>query len=133
MRLLSVDKPVVVAGDLNVARGELDVYDPPNSTAYPGFTPAERRSFATRLLDGCGLTDAFRERHLTARGYTWFGQYPPTRQGISQAQARRENKGWRLDYWLLPTELKARAHDVYVLKDVEGSDHVPLGIVLRKK
>ena len=41
--------------------------------------------------------------------------------------------GWRLDYFLLPSELAPRLHDAFILKDVPGSDHVPYGVVLRKK
>ena len=121
-------KPVVVAGDLNVAHTDLDVDDPSLRhmlpAPYPGLSPQESASFQRHLIDGCQLVDSFRHKYPTTRGYSWFY--------ARDAALRRADLGWRLDYCLVSCELKARVHDVYMLKDVGGSDHVPLGIVLLK-
>ena len=73
---------------------------------------------------GLGLVDTFRAQFPKTVGYTYYGHRAPN--------ARAQNKGWRLDYFLVSAEMAPLCHDAYILKDVEGSDHVPLGLVLRK-
>jgi exonuclease III len=135
-------KPVVVAGDLNVAHAEIDIHDPVRNARSPGFTREERDSFGTRLLggdgdggdgggdggnkgEGLGLVDSFRAMYPKTRAYTYYGHRTPN--------ARRDEKGWRLDYFLVDTTIAPRVHDAFVLKEVAGSDHVPLGVVLLRK
>ena len=125
--LAALGKPVVVCGDLNCAHEEIDIHDAKRNARSAGFTREERDSFGARLLgdgdDGLALVDTFRKMYAHTRAYTYYGHRTPN--------ARRDEKGWRLDYFLTSQELKV--HDAYVLKDVVGSDHVPLGLVLLRK
>jgi len=69
-----------------------------------------------------GLVDAFRAQHPGVYGYTYFS---------ARAKARESGKGWRLDYFLTSPALAARCHDCFVLQQWLGSDHCPLGLVLK--
>jgi exodeoxyribonuclease-3 len=80
VRLLAVDKPVVVAGDLNCAHEEIDIDRPEHNRSNPGFSAAERASFAARLLGdgdhgGCALIDTFRAKFPNTVGFTFSGEF----------------------------------------------------------
>ena len=136
-------KPVVFCGDLNVARGELDLWGRHAENAKcAGYTPEERESFeglfvggggggggkddggedVTRARDGWGLADTFREAWPGRRQYTWWSY---------RGGARAKNRGWRIDYVLVSSELRGRVHEGYIRGDVGGSDHCPVGVVIR--
>ncbi len=107
---------VVVCGDLNVARAEIDVHPRMRGPTAIGQLPAERALFQ-RLLDA-GLVDLARAFEPDNAGlYTWW---PPWRE------ERRKNRGWRLDYILVSTALAARAERCGVLADFGTSDHAPV-------
>lgn len=120
IRNLEQRKPVIIAGDLNVARDDIDVYDPRRHVRSAGFTVEERHSFENKLM-AHGMVDAFRELHPEVIGYTFY-----SRQGNMKASLR----GWRLDYFLLSAYLKDSLYDCFTLTEEEGSDHVPIGIVV---
>ncbi|KAJ9510708.1 hypothetical protein QJQ45_027658, partial [Haematococcus lacustris] len=96
-------------------------------TQLPGSELQEERdSFGTRLLGaretgGAGLVDVLRMQHPEVQAYTYYS---------FRFQCRAKGIGWRLDYTLLSPKLIAQFHDAYILPDVEGSDHVPLGVTL---
>ncbi|PRW45261.1 apurinic endonuclease-redox [Chlorella sorokiniana] len=115
-------KPVVLTGDLNVAPTDIDIHNPKGNLKSAGFTPEERASFADNLLAGCGLVDTFRAQHPEAVGYTYWSY---------RFNARANNRGWRLDHFLVSQALHERVHDCYLLPGVMGSDHCPLGLVLK--
>ena len=86
-------KPVVLAGDLNVAHKEIDIYDPKGKEKVPGYTPQERQSFDKLLKRG--FCDTYRHLYPTRIQYTFWSV---------RARLRPVNKGWRLEYFLLSTD-----------------------------
>ncbi|KAH0681123.1 hypothetical protein KY284_022208 [Solanum tuberosum] len=121
MKELEKSKPVVLTGDLNCAHEEIDIYNPAGNKRSAGFTEEERQSFETNFLNK-GFVDTFRKQHPGVVGYTYWGY----RHG-----GRKTNKGWRLDYFLVSECIADKVHDSYILPDVDGSDHCPIGLVLK--
>lgn len=119
-RGLAASKPVVFCGDLNVAHQEIDIARPQSNRRSPGFSDEERASF-TALLDA-GFADTFRHHHPDVAGaYSWWSY---------RAGARQRNVGWRIDYFGVSTPLLARVASAFILPQVLGSDHCPVGITL---
>ncbi|XVF41339.1 hypothetical protein PTKIN_Ptkin01aG0272200 [Pterospermum kingtungense] len=118
---LEKSKPVILTGDLNCAHEEIDIYNPAGNKRSAGFTIEERQSFGTNFLSK-GLVDTFRKQHPGVVGYTYWGY----RHG-----GRKTNKGWRLDYFLVSEAIADDVHDSYILPDVMGSDHCPIGLILK--
>mmetsp|Transcript_26340 Transcript_26340/g.74028 ORF Transcript_26340/g.74028 Transcript_26340/m.74028 type:complete len:313 (+) Transcript_26340:226-1164(+) len=122
LKSLRPRKPVVAAGDFNVAREDIDLYSPKTNLRSAGFTQEERDSFAGKFLGGAGLVDTFRQQHPGVVGYTYWSY---------MRQQREKNNGWRIDYVLVTEELQSRCYDSFVLTHVMGSDHCPVGLVLK--
>lgn len=121
--LLTLDaiKPVVLCGDLNVAHKEIDLKNPKTNTKNAGFTPQEREKM-TFLLEA-GFTDSF--RHLypdKTDAYTWWSY---------MFKAREKNAGWRIDYFITSRRFADRIEDCVIYAEILGSDHCPVGLVLR--
>lgn len=111
-------KPVIVAGDFNVAHTELDLARPTQNHRTHGFTDEERACFQS-ILDA-GFVDSFRYLHPDLPGaYTWWSNGP----GI-----RERNIGWRIDYILTSTTLQNRLLAATIHADLAGSDHVPVSL-----
>ncbi|XP_015581428.2 DNA-(apurinic or apyrimidinic site) endonuclease, chloroplastic isoform X2 [Ricinus communis] len=121
MKELEKSKPVILTGDLNCAHQEIDIYNPAGNRRNAGFTDEERQSFETNFLSR-GFVDSFRKQHPDVVGYTYWGY----RHG-----GRKTNKGWRLDYFLVSESISDQVHDSYIVPDVTGSDHCPIGLVLK--
>ncbi|EYU20784.1 hypothetical protein MIMGU_mgv1a006367mg [Erythranthe guttata] len=121
MKDLERSKPVILTGDLNCAHQEIDIYNPAGNKRSAGFTDEERKSFETNFLEK-GFVDTFRKQHPDVVGYTYWGY----RHG-----GRKTNKGWRLDYFLASESIADHVHDSYILPDVGGSDHSPIGLILK--
>ncbi|KAE9619735.1 putative DNA-(apurinic or apyrimidinic site) lyase transcription regulator SAP family [Lupinus albus] len=121
LKELEKSKPVILTGDLNCAHEEIDIYNPAGNKRSAGFTDEERKSFATNFLSR-GFVDTFRSQHPGVIGYTYWGY----RHG-----GRKTNKGWRLDYFLVSESIADKVHDSYILPDVVGSDHCPIGLVIK--
>ena len=113
---LDAKKPVVVAGDLNVAHTEIDLANPKTNTKNAGFTPEERGDFTT-WLDG-GFIDTFRHFHPDKIGAYSFWTY--------MSNARKRNVGWRIDYFLVSTRFMGRVAASEMRELVLGSDHCPI-------
>ena len=113
--LKNLNKPVLVCGDFNVARTDLDVYDETAAAACAGYTPQERESFETNFLDS--FVDVFRALHPDTRAYTWWSYY---------SRGREKNEGERRDYWLASPDMMDRIRCIRILDDVFGSDHCPV-------
>ncbi|KAK2985521.1 hypothetical protein RJ640_015846 [Escallonia rubra] len=118
---LEKSKPVILTGDLNCAHEEIDIYDPAGNKRSAGFTAEERQSFETNFLNR-GFVDTFRKQHPGVVGYTYWGY---------RHNGRKTNKGWRLDYFLVSESIADNVHDSYILPDVTGSDHSPIGLILK--
>ncbi|XP_050228664.1 DNA-(apurinic or apyrimidinic site) endonuclease, chloroplastic isoform X2 [Mercurialis annua] len=121
MKELEKSKPVILTGDLNCAHQEIDIFNPAGNRRSAGFTDEERQSFETNFLSR-GYVDTFRKQHPDVVGYTYWGY----RHG-----GRKTNKGWRLDYFLVSESIADQVHDSYIVPDVVGSDHCPIGLTLK--
>lgn len=113
-------KPVIFCGDLNVAHKEIDLKNPKSNLRNAGFTIEERTEF-TRLIEA-GFLDSFREFEPGPGHYTWWSQ---------MANARARNIGWRIDYFGLSHRLRKALRGAFILPQVMGSDHCPVGIELQ--
>lgn len=116
---LELTKPVVFCGDLNVAHKEIDLKNPKGNVKNPGFTKEERASF-DRLVES-GFVDTFRVFNQEPGNYTWWSY---------RFNARAKGIGWRIDYFCISESLKASLNHAFILDQVTGSDHCPVGIVL---
>ena len=109
-------KPVIVCGDMNVAHEEIDLKNPKTNRKNAGFSDEERAKM-TELL-GSGFIDTFRYFYPDVEGvYSWWSY---------RFNARKNNAGWRIDYFLTSRELEPRLKDARILTDVYGSDHCPV-------
>ncbi len=116
---LNAKKPVIYAGDLNVAHEEIDLKNPQSNRHNAGFTDEERGAFS-RLL-GNGYIDSFRHLYPSKVEYSWWSY---------RFHAREKNAGWRIDYFLLSTSLLPKLVDSRILTSVMGSDHAPIELIL---
>jgi exodeoxyribonuclease III len=112
-------KPVIFCGDLNVAHTEDDLANPKGNIGKHGFTDEERAGFQN-FVD-TGFVDTFRLFHQGKGFYSWWSHF---------AKSRERNVGWRIDYFLVSTALKDRIEEAFILPEVMGSDHCPVGIVI---
>ena len=113
---LNETKPVIVCGDLNVAHQEIDLKNPKTNQKNAGFTIEERTKMST-LLDS-GFIDTFRFFYPELEGaYSWWSY---------RFNARKNNAGWRIDYFLTSQELKENLKDAKIHSAILGSDHCPV-------
>ena len=117
---LDEKKPVVVCGDLNVAHNEIDLRNPETNRRSAGFTDEEREKF-TMLLDS-GFSDSFRLLYPDTVKYSWWSY---------RTRARERDAGWRIDYFLVSDRIKDKIKDALILNEIEGSDHCPVGLILK--
>ena len=115
---LDKSKPVIVCGDMNVAHEEIDLKNPATNHFNPGFSDEEREKF-TELLNA-GFIDTFRSLYPDRTdAYSWWSY---------RAAARQRNVGWRIDYFVVSERLRGNIKDAYILPEVMGSDHCPVGL-----
>jgi len=120
LQKLDAVKPVIVCGDMNVAHTEIDLKNPKTNQNNAGFTPQERAAM-TRLLSG-GFVDTFRYLHPNVTGaYSWWSY---------MFNARANNAGWRIDYFVISDRLKDKILSADIYSDIMGSDHCPVGVTL---
>ena len=112
---------VIFCGDVNTSHQPIDLARPKANESTTGFLP-EERAWIDRVVQA-GYVDTFRHFYPDLEGqYTWWSV--PT-------GARARNIGWRLDYFFVAREMLDRVEDAFILPDVTGSDHCPVGIRLR--
>ena len=117
LKSLDQNKPVIAAGDFNVAHNEIDLAHPENNRMSAGFTDEEREGF-TNLLD-CGFTDTFRHIHGNVEGrYTWWAQRVKT--------SKINNSGWRIDYFLVSDRIKDLVVNSDMIDSGDRQDHTPI-------
>lgn len=116
---LDKKKPVIYCGDLNVAHEEIDLKNPKTNHFSAGFSDEEREKF-TELLSS-GFKDTFRSLYPDTVSYSWWSY---------MYGARAKNVGWRIDYFVVSQRIFERVKDSFILTEVMGSDHCPIGIVL---
>jgi exodeoxyribonuclease-3 len=111
-------KPLIACGDFNVAHREIDIARPkPNYNKSSGYTQVEIDGFS-RFLDA-GLVDTFRHFHPETVAYSWWS---------FRAGARARNIGWRIDYVLTSKAIVDKVKQAFILPEIYGSDHCPVGI-----
>ena len=117
---LDAQKPVIVCGDLNVAAEEIDLKNPKTNRKNAGFTDEERNKF-TEFLES-GFIDTFRYFYPDAEGmYSWWSY---------RFNARKNNAGWRIDYFCTSESMKDRLVSAKIHNEVLGSDHCPVELVM---
>lgn len=118
---LDREKPVIFCGDLNVAHKDIDLKNPKTNHKSAGFTDQERVGFTT-LLDK-GFIDTFRYFYPEKEGaYTWWNY---------RYHARRNNAGWRIDYFCVSNRLEKQLVDAKIHSEIMGSDHCPVELLLK--
>lgn len=121
LKSLEETKPVIFCGDLNVAHRPIDIKnDKANYNKSAGYTQTEIDGM-NNYLDS-GFVDSFRELHPDTVKYSWWSY---------RMNARARNIGWRIDYVLLSQQLSTKLQDAFILNDVQGSDHCPVGVQLK--
>lgn len=120
LKKLEKTKPVIFCGDLNVAHTEIDLANPKPNRGNAGFTDEEREGFSNFV--NAGFIDSFREFNPDPGHYTWWSY---------RMNARERNIGWRIDYFCLSPDLKSQLKEAFIRPEIHGSDHCPVGIVLK--
>ncbi|WP_106450199.1 exodeoxyribonuclease III [Trichococcus alkaliphilus] len=117
---LESEKPVVVCGDLNVAHENIDLKNWKTNRKNAGFSDEERAKFSEVVANG--FIDTFRYFHPDAEGrYSWWSY---------RFNARKNNAGWRIDYFLVSDALKDALVDADIHENIFGSDHCPVSLKL---
>ena len=120
LKTLETKKPVIFCGDLNVAHTEIDLAHPKTNVRNAGFTPEERAGFS-KIINS-GFIDSFREFNKNPHHYTWWSY---------MFNARAKNIGWRIDYFCVSKSLQPQLKDSFIMPHILGSDHCPVGMVLK--
>ena len=110
---------LVICGDYNICHRAIDIHDPVRNKNVSGFLPEERQWIDTFI--NCGFVDSFRYLNPEPHQYSWWSY---------RANARINNKGWRIDYNLVSDNLKNNIKRAYLLPEVKHSDHCPVGVEL---
>jgi exodeoxyribonuclease-3 len=120
LKELEKTKPVILCGDLNVAHTEIDLKNPKTNRGNAGFSDEERGKFS-ELLEA-GFTDSWRYKHPEVTGvYSWWSY---------RFNARKNNAGWRIDYFVVSDILKDKIVHTDIYTEVYGSDHCPVELEL---
>ena len=111
---------LVISGDYNICHKPIDIHDPVRNKNVSGFLPEERKWLDNFI--NSGFEDSFRLFNQGAHNYSWWSY---------RANARSNNKGWRIDYNLVSKNLVCKLKDSFILPGVFHSDHCPVGIQLK--
>jgi exodeoxyribonuclease-3 len=117
--LLKEGKKIVICGDVNTAHKEIDLARPKANEKTSGFLP-EEREWIDNLLEA-GFIDTFRVFNDGPDNYTWWDMV---------THARERNVGWRIDYFFISKNLSKNLKSAFIMPDIMGSDHCPVGIEL---
>ncbi|MGQ9643097.1 MAG: exodeoxyribonuclease III [Ignavibacterium sp.] len=113
-------RKLIICGDVNTAHKEIDLARPKENEKTSGFLPIERQWIDKFLSHG--FIDTFRMFNDQPQNYTWWDM---------QTRARERNVGWRIDYFFTSENLKSNLINAFIMSDVMGSDHCPVGIEIR--
>ncbi len=108
-------KHLIICGDYNICHTEIDIHNPKQNANTSGFLP-EERAWVNQFL-ASGFIDSFRLFNTDAHHYSWWSY---------RANARANNKGWRIDYHMCSKEMKSLIQNAYILPNVKHSDHCPV-------
>lgn len=120
VKLRKKGKKLVVCGDVNTAHKEIDLARPRENSKTSGFLPMERE-WIDRLISK-GFVDSFRVFDQNPGKYTWWD---------TMTGARARNVGWRIDYHFISEDLRPHLKEAFIMPEVMGSDHCPVGLTLR--
>lgn len=120
VKKLEKKKPVIICGDFNVAHEDIDIKNVKSNIGNAGFT-FEERGWMTGFLKA-GFIDTFRYLHENKIQYSWWSY---------MFRAREKNVGWRIDYFVVSKKLIKNIKTAFILDQVKGSDHAPVGITLK--
>ena len=110
---------LIIAGDYNICHKAIDIHDPIRNKNVSGFLPIERE-WLQKFIDS-GFIDSFREYNFDPNNYSWW---------TYRANARANNKGWRIDYIMVSSKMKEKLKSALILKNIYHSDHCPISIDL---
>ncbi|HLG32171.1 MAG TPA: exodeoxyribonuclease III [Ignavibacteriaceae bacterium] len=119
-KLVKKGKKLVICGDVNTAHKEIDLARPKENEKISGFLPIEREWMDKFFSHG--YVDTFRMFNDQPEQYTWWDQ---------QSRARERNVGWRIDYFFVSENFMKNVNKAFILPDVMGSDHCPIGLELK--
>jgi exodeoxyribonuclease-3 len=111
---------IVFCGDVNTAHKEIDLAHPKENSKRSGFLPQERE-WIDKLIEE-GYRDTFRLKNSQPKQYTWWDL---------RTRARERDVGWRIDYFIVDSSLESRILNVEIQKDIQGSDHCPIGLTIK--
>lgn len=117
---LKKKKAVIVTGDFNVAKEEIDLKNPKSNVGNAGFSDEERDKM--RALLAAGFVDSFRYLYPDREAYSWWSY---------RFKARERNIGWRIDYFLVSEGYEGHIEDSRILSEQTGSDHCPIALILK--
>lgn len=120
--LVKEGKRLVICGDVNTAHKEIDLARPKENSKISGFLPIEREWMDKFFSHG--YVDTFRMFNDQPEQYTWWDQ---------QSRARERNVGWRIDYFFVSDNFKKNVKNAFIMPDVMGSDHCPIGLEIEIK
>lgn len=114
------NQKVVLTGDFNIAHQEIDLARPKDNKKNIMFTPEERKQI-DKIIE-LGFTDTFRKFHQEGGNYSWWPYF---------LNARERNLGWRIDYTFASKPLLSELKEAFILSEIKGSDHCPIGTEIR--
>jgi exodeoxyribonuclease-3 len=106
---------LIICGDYNICHTEIDIHNPKQNKNTSGFLPVEREWLSGFI--NSGFIDSFRYLHKEPHNYTWWSY---------RANARNNNKGWRIDYHMVSEPMKDKIKRAYILPEAKHSDHCPI-------
>lgn len=115
--LVKNGKKVIFCGDINTAHNEIDLKNPASNANRSGFLQSERKWIDSVI--NAGFIDTFRYLHPDKIQYSWWSY---------RFNARKNNAGWRIDYFFISQNLLNNLKDAFILSEISGSDHCPVGI-----
>ena len=110
---------IIFCGDVNTAHNEIDLARPKDNEKISGFLPIERK-WIDKVIES-GYIDIFRKLNPEGKNYSWWSQ---------RSGARKRNVGWRIDYFFVDKSLEKQVKNAFIMAEVEGSDHCPIGVEL---
>ena len=110
---------MIILGDYNICHEAIDIHDPVRNKKVSGFLPVEREWIGNFMKSG--FIDSFRHLNKEPHNYTWWSY---------RANARNNNKGWRLDYGMVSEPLESRLKRSVILSEAKHSDHCPILVEL---
>jgi exodeoxyribonuclease-3 len=113
----SEQENLIICGDYNIAHKEIDIHNPVSNKKSSGFLP-EERAWLTKFVES-GFVDSFRVFNANPHEYSWWSY---------RANARANNKGWRIDYLMATESMRSRLSGGAILQDVKHSDHCPIAL-----